>query len=384
MKKNYYPVFASLSCLWIVLSLSPLCGQNFVKSERKDFEWRVIGRAMFDGGVFFSDKTQLGNAVQINDLRIGTQVRFLDHWEAKLEIGYAGSKVGLKDIYIDYQSGAHLFRLGHYFEPFGNARVGTANYKLMTVSGTDKALADKRKLGVTYSYNQKFINFMGGVFSDGDIDNTKPLNEGYTFAAKFVGRPLIQDKKLIHIGVAPRFSQHDQEENKNISFSAGAPTDLLTRERNNFIEAEVTNMINQWKLDLELIVLYNKWYLQSQYMMAHVNRFGAPDYVGAGGYVQAGYMILGEKHNYNPVTGMLFNPAPKSLEVICRYNLTDLTDRKAGVIGGKLSDITVGANYFINEYIAAKLNYAHVMVGNDAPRGAENFDLIQARVQFSF
>lgn len=361
-----------------------LHGQSFVKSNTNDFEWRLTGRVLFDGGVFFGDKTELGNAVNVNDLRLGGQVRFLEHWSVKLEVGYAASKVSMKDVYIDYKAGAHNVRLGHYYEPFGNARVGTTNYRLMTVSGAEKALGDKRKLGVTYSYNMKYFNFIGGVFSDGDVDNVKGLNEGYAVAAKFIGRPLMEDKKLIHIGVAPRFSQHDKEENRQISFSAGAPTDLLTKAANSFVNAEVTDMINQWKLDLEVIALYNKWYFQGQYLLAHVNRFGAPDYNGKGWYVQAGYMVLGEKHNYDAATGMIVNPAPKSLELLCRYNRTNLTDRTAGVTGGKMGDVTVGANYFFNKYIMAKINYARVMVGNDAPAGAENFDLIQARVQFSF
>lgn len=366
------------------LSVPFLCAQSFVKSANSDFEWRLIGRVLFDGGVFFSDKTELGNGVAVNDLRLGGTVRFLENWNVKLELGYAASKVSLKDVYIDYSVGNHSIKLGHYYEPFGNARVGTTNYRLMTVAGVDKALGDRRKLGLSYSYNMKYFNFMGGVFSDGDVDNAKGLNEGYAVAAKFIGRPLMEDKKLLHIGVAPRFSQHDKDENRNITFSAGAPTDLLTKEAGTFVKAEVSDMINQWKLDLELIALYNKWYLQGQYLLAHVNRFGAPDYNGKGWYVQAGYMILGEKHNYDATCGMIVNPAPKSLELVCRYNKINLNDREAGILGGKMEDVTVGMNYFFNKYIAAKLNYARVMVGKDAPRGAEDFDLIQARVQFSF
>lgn len=380
MKRFIHCLFVCLLCF---LFFIPLSAQDFVVSKDSDFKWRLLGRILFDGGAFFNNKSELGNAVEINDLRLGTQVSFLENWEVKLEIGYAESRVSLKDVYIDYQAGKHLIRLGHYFEPFGNSRVGTTNYRLMTVSGTDKAFGDKRKMGVSYSYNQKYFNFMGGAFSDGDPDNTRFL-KGYTLAAKLVGRPLVEGGKLIHIGVAPRFSRHDQDKNKMISFSAGAPTDLLTKESNSFVNAEVINMINLWKLDLEVILLYHKWYFQSQYMLAHVNRFGAPNYTGKGWYTQAGYMILGEKHNYNATTGMMANPAPKSLEIVCRYNRTNLTDRNAGVIGGKMNDVTVGLNYFFNKYIAAKLNYAHVMVGHDAIHGAEDFDLIQARVQFSF
>ena len=79
---------------------------------------------------------------------------------------------------------------------------------------------------------------------------------------------------------------------------------------------------------------------------------------------------------------MIVNPAPKSLELLCRYDQVNLND--AGIQGGRLSDITVGLNYFLNKYVAAKLNYSRVMPGNTSPMGGEDFDLIQARIQLSF
>ena len=135
-------------------------------------------------------------------------------------------------------------------------------------------------------------------------------------------------------------------------------------------------------MEVEVIGIYRKWYLEGHYLMVHVNRAGVPNYNGQGGYVQGGYMILGEKQNYNPITGMVANPVPKSLEILCRYNRTNLND--AGITGGKLSDISAGMNYFINKYIVARLNYVHVMTSHDAPGGTDDFDLIQGRIQFSF
>ena len=188
----------------------------------------------------------------------------------------------------------------------------------------------------------------------------------------------MKDKKLVHLSVAPRFSSGQE----TITFNAGIPTDLLTKDDNSYVEAKVDQVINQWKLDLEMILLYNKWYFQGQYFLAHLNRFQADNYNGKGWYGQIGYMILGAKHNYNAATGMIVNPAPKSLEVLCRYNMIDLND--AGIRGGRLTDISLGMNYFINKYVAAKINYTHMMVGNSSPKGGDDFGLIQARLQFSF
>lgn len=379
MKKYFKFYLFTFFILHSSFFMSRVVAQEFVKSGANGFEWRLIGRVFFDGGFFFNDTTDLRNSFQVNDIRLGTQIKFLKNWEAKIELGYGDSKISLKDVFLNYKEGNHSFRAGYHYEPFGNARVGTSNFRFMTNAISDKALGNKRKLGISYSYNQKWFNFMGGVFSDGDIEKSKPVDQGYSLAAKFIGRPLMADKKLIHIGVAPRFNNSGKE----VSFSGGMPTDLLSKPDNTYLDAKVGQVINQWKLDLELILLYNKWYFQTQYFQAHVNRTAAVDnYNAKGWYAQAGYMILGAKHNYNPVTGMIVNPAPKSLELLCRYNAVNLND--AGIRGGRMSDITLGLNYFLNRYIAVKLNYTHMMVGNSSPMGGNDFDLVQARLQFSF
>lgn len=372
MKKSFllFLFVFSTSCL---LSLT---AQDFIGGGEHNFRWRLIGRVFFDGGVFNADSTQ--TSFQVNDIRLGTVIRFLDRWEAKVELGYGDSKISLKDVFLNYSDGDYAIRLGYHYEPFGNARVGTSNYRFMTDAASDQALGNSRKLGISYSYNREWFNVMAGIFSDGNIAKSKPLNQGYSLAAKLVGRPLMEDKKLIHIGVAPRFNSSSDQ----VSFEAGAPTDLLTKEDNTLVEAKVMQVINQWKLDLELILLYNKWYFQGQYFQAHLNRFAAPDYNAKGGYVQAGYMILGAKHNYNPVTGMIVNPAPKSLELLFRYDNINLND--AGIRGGRMTDISLGMNYFINKFVAAKLNYTRMFPGKTALAGDTDFDVIQGRIQFSF
>lgn len=357
---------------------TPLRAQGFVVSKTNNFEWRLMGRVFFDGGVFFNDNAGLGNGFQINDLRLGTQILFLQDWNVKIELGYGDEKISLKDVYINYKAGEHNIRLGYYHEPFGVDRIGSTNFKFIETSSADKTFGSSRKLGVSYIYNQTYFNFMGGMFSDGNINKANQLNQGYTLSAKFIGRPVAGDGRLLHLAVAPRFSSNSEE----IRFNGGVPTSLLSGEDNRFVSATIDRVINQWKMEAELIAIYRKWYVEGHYLIAHVNRAGVENYNGQGGYVQGGYMILGEKQNYNPVTGMVANAAPKSLEILCRYNRTNLND--AGIMGGRLSDVSVAMNYFINKYIAARINYVHVMTSDNTPAGADDFDLVQARLQFAF
>lgn len=128
--------------------------QLTLKSEKGDFEARLIGRALFDGGVFFSDKTALGNSLEVYDVRLGTVVRFLERWTGKIELGFAKSKVSMKDVYIEYSDGKNLFKVGHCFEPFSlEYRIGTSDMKFNGAAVTGTAFGDRRRLGISYTYN---------------------------------------------------------------------------------------------------------------------------------------------------------------------------------------------------------------------------------------
>lgn len=74
----------------------------------------------------------------------------------------------------------------------------------------------------------------GGIFSDSDVDNNKGLNEGYTLVGKWVGRPVFDEDKLLHIGLSARFSEHDKAERQELIYKAGAPTNVLKKDENSF------------------------------------------------------------------------------------------------------------------------------------------------------
>ena len=110
--------FLLFSCIFLSSFFISLSAQEFVKGGANGFEWRLIGRVFFDGGYFFNDTTDLGSSFQVNDIRLGTQIRFLEHWEAKIELGYGDSKISMKDIFLTYKFGEQAVRCGiHMSDP---------------------------------------------------------------------------------------------------------------------------------------------------------------------------------------------------------------------------------------------------------------------------
>lgn len=358
--------------------------QLTLKSEKGDFEARLIGRALFDGGVFFSDKTSLGNAVEVYDLRLGTVVRFLERWTGKIELGYAKSKVSMKDVYIEYRDGKNMFRVGHYFEPFSlEYRIGSSDMKFNGAAVTGIAFGDRRKLGASYTYNIDPLNVSAGVFSDKDVDNTEKGDEGYDIAGRVLYRPYVNDKDVIHIGVSSRFSALGEAEEGKVVYSAGAPSNLIPEK---FLRADVTEAINEWRFGAEVVMVLDKWYVQSEYLLAHVNRRAtAENYNGDGWYAQVGYALLNGRYAYNKMSGMAVAPGARSLEILCRYNITNMNDKDAGIMGGKQNDFSIGGIYYFNKYVSAKMSYSLVSLDKYAREGGkQTFSMIQGRIQLSF
>lgn len=346
-------------------------------------EVRLIGRALFDGGLFFSDKTPLGNGVEVNDLRLGVVARMPEHWSAKLEIGFAKNKVSAKDIYLDYSRGRHLIRVGHAFETFGlEYGTGTADMKFHTHATAVRVFGDRRKLGVSYIYNGDPFSVSAGLFSDGDVENNSDEDEGFALAGRFLFRPRMTESQTLHLGASFRFSEHGKAEAGTLTFSAGAPSDLISAR---FLHAEVTQVVNQWRLGGEFLWVADRLLMQGEFVAALVNRSGpAENYTGLGGYMQMGYSLLGGSYGYNSLAGMSRSPGMGSLELLLRYGYTDTNDKNAGVLGGKQNDLSVGAIYYISRYIAVKGSYSWVSVDRHARGGEEQFSMLQGRFQVNF
>ncbi|MGL5682399.1 MAG: OprO/OprP family phosphate-selective porin [Marinifilaceae bacterium] len=372
-----------ITALFSVFTLNSQA-QAFVESLKDDFEWRLRGRFLVDGGGF-TGTSELKNGLALADLRLGAQIKFLKHWGSTMEIGYTNNKVSVKDVFVNYKLDNNTFQVGHYFEPFGESRIGTTNFKLMAESPAIKAFTPGRKLGGTYQYSSAYFNATVGAFSNYSISDSPGQEQGYAFSSRIIGRPIYNEGNVLQLAVTPVFST-PAGENKVERFSAGLPTSIITGANNRFVDATVTQVINTWKMECELVGIYEKWFVKGNYTMAHVNRFGADNYRGQGATGELGYLLIGQQQNYNPSMGFVANPAPGSVELLARYSYLDLNDKDAGIKGGILQNVTVGASYYINKFVAFRLNYTYsnTKVGNEMKVGPDDVNMIQGRLQFAF
>ena len=375
---KFKTIFLSAVALAVSAS-SP--AQIKVKTEAGDMSVRFMGRTNFDAGTYLFSDAKVNdehNGVAMNDTRLGVLANFDEKFSAKIEICYASKAISFRDLWIGYKLNDNSsLTVGNHFQPYGAKPLGLS-YKFVEDASADLAFCPARKIGLSYAYTSDPFNFTAGLFSDGNVDNGKNIDKGWSLAAKAIYRPIIDESTVLHIGVAPMYVQSPN----TFSFAGQIPTTVVT---NGLISTGALDPKNYLRMEAEAIFISGKIYVEGHYMAAAVNKFDVlKDSVTTtentyldGFYAQASYMIIGDKQNYNKKTGLAANASPKSLEVLARVSHVNLDGDN--VMKGKQTDFTLGANYFFNKNLNLKLNYIYASV-----KDGDNYSFVQTRLQFSF
>jgi phosphate-selective porin OprO and OprP len=136
----------------------------------------------------------------------------------------------------------------------------------------------------------------------------------------------------------------------------------------------VTDVNNVQTFGLEGLWVYGPLSVQSEAMVASVDRDGFTNPVLHGEYVQVGWFLTGEHRPYDRVAGAIDRVRPfedffwvsadgchfcgkGAWEVAVRYSHLDLDDKS--VSGGIVDDVTFGVNWYANAYCKLVFNYIH-------------------------
>ena len=346
-----------------------------VKTEAGDMSVRFMGRTNFDAGTYIaSSDTNLKehNGVAMNDTRLGVLGNFDEKWSAKIEICYASKAISFRDLWIGYKLNDNSsLTVGNHFQPYGAKPLGLS-YKFVEDASVDLAFCPARKIGLSYAYTSDAFNLTAGLFSDGNVDNGKNIDKGWSLAAKAIFRPIIDETTILHIGVAPMLVQSPNA----VSFTGSIPTTVVT---NKLIGTASFNPDNYLRMEAEAIFISGKLYVEGHYMATSLQKMdtaGNNAYLD-GFYAQASYLIKGDQQNYNKKTGLAANASPKSLEVLARVSHLNLDADH--VKAGKQTDFTIGCNYFFNKNLNVKVNAIYAAV-----KDGENYSMVQTRLQFSY
>jgi phosphate-selective porin OprO/OprP len=154
-----------------------------------------------------------------------------------------------------------------------------------------------------------------------------------------------------------------------------------------------TDLYNLW--GLESAVVWGPLSLQGEAMLANLDRpnKSAVTFWGAYGFVT--WFLTGEHRVYDRQHGEFARVQPLhdfqpwrdgrilsgALELAGRVSYIDVTDRD--IRGGRMTDLTLGWNWYLNPYAKMSFNYIHVFLDRP-PTGNSNADVFALRGQVEF
>lgn len=375
---------AALSFAALLAPAIPSSAQVNGKVGDVDFKLKFGGRVNLDLGTFLGadDGKANRNGIGANDCRLGVTADIDTVWQAKLEVSFSASKIGFKDVYVkrSFRATDSEVQFGNFFFPFGFKRAGLG-YKFVDTSTADATFTPWRKLGIAYQSYSDHFNWGLGIFSNGDVDNGKKTNQGYSYNAYALIRPIVSSTNVLHFTVSGILTHPCDK----VSFSAPMPLMFTTH---SLLKTESMDVYNYGRLEVAALGIVRRFYAEARFLKAWVNRPNEvqtlvddviitnpqDNYDGSYGfYVQAAWRVFGDNQAYNKKTGLGGNPSKRALDVLARFDRTDLDQF------GAANNITVGVNYYANKYLRFRLNYVHAAVKDGA-----NIDALCSRVQFSF
>ena len=105
------------------------------------------------------EEDKLKSGAAIPDFRVGVSFSY-DKWKAKIDVGYAYGKIGMKDVIVEYGFNKKNFLRGGYFiHQYGFQSSTSSSFKeTMEEPQSNAAFNNDRTLGLMYEHNgDKFL-----------------------------------------------------------------------------------------------------------------------------------------------------------------------------------------------------------------------------------
>lgn len=339
--------------------------------------------------------------------------------------------------------GVQSVKAGYFCEPSTMAyNTSLYNYHFISRPAVVNALAPGRSLGITYKFfNQKVLADQG-IFAENKYNDQISGFQGFSLSGRWLYKVINDDYMTLHVGLGLRYSRintgrvvDDDAFKTEVTVESAMETyvDATTK----FLNADVAWAKNILDLNPELLFKTDRLFVRGEYLYKRLYK-DRPDFelftnqLGGvwswttldawkagnpirstkfdGGYVEAGYLIMGNRYTYNDEYGLLDGMNEKnSLEIVARYSIVNLNDINKGdffligkhvfypggvvsdyppvstsIGGGKMQAATVGLNYTLNQYIKVMGEYKYSRLSNVYYPMDKNFHELQMRLMVSF
>jgi phosphate-selective porin OprO/OprP len=330
----------------------------------------------------------LVNGYGFRRFRLGALGNLGDSASWLSEVELAGGSVRLRDVFVGFDAlpGVRQVRVGHFREPYSLEGMTSTNFITFMERSSVNVLSPARNWGICgfwWPDNERLL-FTTGAFRDGTGSNGQSLGDGdnWAYTTRLTGLPLYvpdaTEYRLIHLGAA--FSQRVPP-NGVLSFQPRTASNLLTVDDNPgspFLPVIdiLTNCYQGY--NLQAAGVYGSFSLQTEWSAAVVQQTDADVVFVSGIYVFGSYFLTGEHRGYNRKRGSfdqvnVRRPIIRSrndtrsgygaVELTARFSYLDFSsqnlppDVNGNPANTRLYEITMGVNWYLNDFTRVMLNY---------------------------
>ncbi|MCB1557008.1 MAG: hypothetical protein KDJ15_06810 [Alphaproteobacteria bacterium] len=349
------------------------------KIQKGEFSWQPTGRIHLDAGIIDDDKKDNPNSAEFRRARLGMQGTVAKDFGYKAEIDFANETVAFKDVYVNYTGLDQTeFRIGHFKPGYSLEDMTSSNdITFIERSAATEPFSLSEQIGAgVINYGDNY-HVAAGAFND-DAGRESDDDEQWSISGRLTGTPYRKEEKLVHIGGSVSYREPDQA-NDRFDYDSRAENRLQTTD-------SVSAVINDGKhalvTGLEAAVASGPFSAQGEYVRADIeNRAGNdPHFYGA--TAQLAYTLTGENRPYSIKKGAFTGITPTrpfdpvrgewgAFEIAARYSYLDLND--GGINGGKMETVTLGTNWYPNDYARFMFNVViadtdrHAVTPDDDP-----------------
>ena len=265
-------------------------------------------------------------------------------------------------------------RLGQFKTPVGFDAVGASR----TTPFLEQALPVQaayagRRIGAEWSLQRPAYLASLAWFFANDLEGG---NDGTTVAGRAAWVPRNAAGDVLHLGLTASREEPDSAAVRMRARPEAGLTDVRLVDTGSLAGVDAIR-----RTGLEALWIDGPWSLQGEYLDVRASRQGGLDDVSGGGaYVFGSWVVTGESRGYNGYATNVVPAGTTAFELLLRYSQLDLDD--GAVRGGRQSDWTVGANWYLGRNFKLQANYvlAHARRGG-LLRDPEVFGL-RAQVHF--
>lgn len=374
-------------------------GLNVSSGDGK-YEVEIGGRLHLDY-VDHSYDSRIGTApvsgTQIRRGRIEIDGKFDQRWGYAAEFDYAKNGVAIKDFKVGYEAdNGTTFYVGNQKQPYSLSLEMSSNDEPFVERSVDNFLVatfTDRAIGARVEKSGEHWFVGAGLFGD-TLKTGGPGDEGWGSSARFVYSPLIEDNKVVHLGLRSSYREID----------ASTPTVSIKDKTSDFSELSIVNtgaLNNAESVKLfgpEFAAAFGPLYVFAEHSTAKIERTAAQSLDFSGWHAAIAWTLTGESRasRYRMDAGEFKNLRPKknfdlinggigAWEVAARIASIDLND--GDITGGEEDAVSLALNWYPNRNMRIMADWTRIVdtdESNTVRQFAPDMDIFTLRTQWNY